>query len=202
MTNNANISFDSFWNIIDGQRRGSSFVSHGTNPATGKPLWDVPIATEQDVDEAVRAAQKAFPGWSATEYRTRVQLLNQFADAFLQFTSEFTALLQAETGRTVSESQLHTVPACSVLRIAGRANIADTYVRMMSLKLRPICLPFGCGILVSGGMKRMFAGRGKLTDVASLTLPHEEIQDEDKEVVIKYEPHGVVAAICPWNCKA
>lgn len=108
MTDNAGISFDSFWNTIDGQRRGSSRVSHGTDPATGKPLWDVPIASEQDVDEAVRAAQRAFPEWSATEYSTRVQLLNQFADAFLQLAPQFTALLQAETGRPVRELQFHT----------------------------------------------------------------------------------------------
>jgi acyl-CoA reductase-like NAD-dependent aldehyde dehydrogenase len=102
MANSTDISFDSFWNILDGERRGSSRVHHGTNPATGKPLWDAPIATGEDVDEAVRAAQKAFPKWSATEYSSRVQLLNQFADAFLKLAPEFTKLLQAETGRTVS----------------------------------------------------------------------------------------------------
>ncbi|GFF92920.1 aldehyde dehydrogenase [Aspergillus udagawae] len=152
MANSTDISFDSFWNILDGERRGSSRVHHGTNPATGKPLWDAPIATAEDVDEAVRAAQKAFPKWSATEYSSRVQLLNQFADAFLKLAPEFTTLLQAETGRT--------------------KDVAQIEVHWSVLWLR---------------------------HPASQVLPHQVLQDEDKEVTIRYEPRGVVAAVCPWN---
>jgi acyl-CoA reductase-like NAD-dependent aldehyde dehydrogenase len=34
------------------------------DPATGEKLWDVPIANQQDVDDAVVSAQKAFEKWS------------------------------------------------------------------------------------------------------------------------------------------
>ena len=41
-----------------------------------------------------------------------------------------------------------------------------------------------------------------LTEQAKYELPEEEIEDNEKTVVISHEPLGVVAAICPWNCKS
>jgi malonate-semialdehyde dehydrogenase (acetylating)/methylmalonate-semialdehyde dehydrogenase len=37
-----------------------------TNPATGEVLAQVPLSTAGDVDAAVKAAEAAFPAWSAT----------------------------------------------------------------------------------------------------------------------------------------
>jgi acyl-CoA reductase-like NAD-dependent aldehyde dehydrogenase len=31
-------------------------------------------------------------------------------------------------------------------------------------------------------------------------LPEEKIEDDAKVSIVSYEPLGVVAAICPWNC--
>ncbi len=39
-----------------------------TNPATGKHLAYCAQATKEDVDEAVRAAWAAYPGWKAVEH--------------------------------------------------------------------------------------------------------------------------------------
>ena len=93
--------FDVFHNIIAGKPRGSNKLHHGVNPATGKPLWNVPVATVADVHDAVDASREAFPTWSGLQYSERVKRLGQFADAFLSLAPQFTALLQAETGRTV-----------------------------------------------------------------------------------------------------
>lgn len=35
---------------------------------------------------------------------------------------------------------------------------------------------------------------------ASYKLPEEQIEDDTKTAIVTYEPLGVVAAICPWNC--
>lgn len=37
-----------------------------TNPASGEVLAQVPLSGASQVDEAVRAAREAFPGWRAT----------------------------------------------------------------------------------------------------------------------------------------
>lgn len=38
-------------------------------------------------------------------------------------------------------------------------------------------------------------------NTASLKLPEERIEDDEKVVTTRYVPLGVAAAICPWNCK-
>lgn len=69
------------------------------NPTTGEELWDCPIGTEQDLDDAVAAAKAAFPSWSQTPIEKRKELLLQFADLFGQHTEEFKSLLCKESGK-------------------------------------------------------------------------------------------------------
>ena len=51
------------------------------NPKDGSLIADdVPLAGEADVDAAVAAAEKAFPGWRATKPTQRRDMLNKLAD--------------------------------------------------------------------------------------------------------------------------
>ncbi|KAF2653506.1 aldehyde dehydrogenase [Lophiostoma macrostomum CBS 122681] len=51
------------------------------NPADGSRIADdVVLAGEQDVDAAVAAAEKAFPGWKKTPPTERRNIMNKFAD--------------------------------------------------------------------------------------------------------------------------
>lgn len=51
------------------------------NPKNGEIVADdVPLAGEKDVDEAVAAAEKAFPAWKATLPSQRRDMLNKLAD--------------------------------------------------------------------------------------------------------------------------
>ena len=74
------------------------------DPATGEKLWDVPIANQQDVDDAVVSAQKAFEGWSVVPFEKRVELLTKFKDHYLSYADEMVNLLCQETGKPVSTS--------------------------------------------------------------------------------------------------
>lgn len=106
------IDFKSFSNIVDGQPRSGKAKYTGINPATKEKLWDVPVATQQDVEDAVSAARKAFPSWSKTPFEQRAKLLAQFADAYEGYEKEFTELMVAETGkpvRPILESFLSTL---------------------------------------------------------------------------------------------
>lgn len=95
------IKFDEFSNIVDGKPRGSKEKHQGTNPATGEKLWDVPIANQQDVDDAVVSAQKAFEKWSLVPFEKRVELLKKFKDHYLSYADEMIELMKAETGKPV-----------------------------------------------------------------------------------------------------
>lgn len=96
------MDFTTFNNIIASDRRSSPTKYSGTSPTTRSSLWPVPVATPEDLNDAVTAAQAAFPLWAAKPYIERTQLLNRFADRYLELADDFTKLLQAETGRSVS----------------------------------------------------------------------------------------------------
>lgn len=49
----------------------------------------MPSSTEEDVDEAVKAAMKALPSWTLTSRKYRSGLLEKLASALEQRTQEF-----------------------------------------------------------------------------------------------------------------
>ena len=74
---------------------------YGIDPSNGKTLWHVTMATQQDVDDAVVAANAAFKSWSKLQHGERHKLLNAFADDLERHKLELTQLLSKETGKTV-----------------------------------------------------------------------------------------------------
>lgn len=95
------IEFEKFYNIIDGKQRGSDNIHHGVNPTSGQELWDVPIGTEKDLDDAVAVAKKAFPAWRDTPLEKRKGLLLKFAELVQEYNDDFTTLLCKESGKPV-----------------------------------------------------------------------------------------------------
>ena len=93
------IEWDKFYNIIDGQQRWSNEIHHFVNPSTGQELWDVPIGSEKDLNEAVEGSKKAFPAWRDTPLEKRKEMLVKFADLCESYSDEFTTLLCKESGK-------------------------------------------------------------------------------------------------------
>ncbi len=103
-TNGSKLDFTSFSNIINGKLVGASKTRHAINPATKKASWEVPIATSQDVDEAVAAARTAFKTWSKTSVVERKSALEGLAKELEKHTTDFAKLLVIEQGKPVSPS--------------------------------------------------------------------------------------------------
>lgn len=89
------ITWDSFSNIVDGQLRGGKDKHYGINPATGEKSWPVPIGTQQDVDDAVASAAKAFESWQEVPIEKRKELLQKYCDHYMSYADEMTDLLYA-----------------------------------------------------------------------------------------------------------
>lgn len=98
----SSLDFEKFYNVVNGENRGSNEIHHGINPSTGQELWDVPIASTQDLNDAVAAAKKAFPSWKATPTEKRKELLGQLIALFQQHEDDFVSLLCKESGKPVS----------------------------------------------------------------------------------------------------
>ncbi|NVD70074.1 CoA-acylating methylmalonate-semialdehyde dehydrogenase [Duganella sp. BJB1802] len=75
------------------------------NPALGEPVARVALGTTEEVDAAVRAAEKAFPSWSATPPLTRARVLFKYLQLCQQHTDEFAAMLTREHGKTFADAQ-------------------------------------------------------------------------------------------------
>lgn len=74
------------------------------NPATGEVLANVQEGDKEDIDRAVRAARKAFTGWSETPAAARSMMLNKLADLLEAKKEEFARLETLNTGKPLVES--------------------------------------------------------------------------------------------------
>jgi aldehyde dehydrogenase (NAD+) len=69
------------------------------NPATGEVLARVPRGTAADVDNAVRAAEAAFPAWRDTNATARGALVAKWAELIQRHEAELDRLESQEVGR-------------------------------------------------------------------------------------------------------
>jgi aminobutyraldehyde dehydrogenase len=81
------------------------------DPATGKSLVAVGEASEGQVDNAVKAAQKAFPAWSATVPKDRAALLLKLADRIEADAADFAAIESQNCGKPYNAVLNDEIPA-------------------------------------------------------------------------------------------
>ena len=72
------------------------------NPATEEVMGRVPAGGAADVDAAVEAARRAFPGWSETAVEKRAEALRRMADGLAARSGELGLLLAQEVGTPFS----------------------------------------------------------------------------------------------------
>ncbi|NOX65921.1 MAG: aldehyde dehydrogenase family protein, partial [Chlorobi bacterium] len=75
------------------------------SPIDGSLLSIVPMSDKSDLDDAVEAATKAFPGWSETPIKTRVQIFYRYRELLEKHMAELSNLIQEECGKTFGESK-------------------------------------------------------------------------------------------------
>lgn len=91
---------------IDGEWRGGSgdvFQNHC--PATGEITWEGAAASPSEVNAAVHAARKAFPGWARTSIDERKAVLEAYAEALAKRKDEIAQAISRDMGKALWESQ-------------------------------------------------------------------------------------------------
>lgn len=130
-------------------------------PATGKQLGAVGLASAEDVDTAVAAAEEARIGWAAASYTERAQVLRAAAKIFIENADEIADVFAREAGapQSVSRPQgriaaeecyeaaaLASAPAGEVLRSAQpRLSLA----RRTPVGVVGVIAPFNSPILLA-----------------------------------------------------
>lgn len=74
------------------------------SPVDGALLSTVPMSTNDDLKAAVKAAKAAFPAWSKTPIKERVQVFFRYKYLLEKHMEELAALCTEENGKTLSES--------------------------------------------------------------------------------------------------
>jgi acyl-CoA reductase-like NAD-dependent aldehyde dehydrogenase len=97
----ASVNFDRYSNVIGGQLKSGQQVHQGIDPSTRKPLWDVPVASPSDLDEAILASKNAFASWSKTSWESRQEKLLQAREVLLENKAQMAELLCKEVGKPV-----------------------------------------------------------------------------------------------------
>lgn len=80
------------------------------NPTNGELITRIAAAQAEDVDLAVAAAKRAFPGWAATPGAERGRLLMKLADRIEACSDELARLESLDTGHPLRDSRILDVP--------------------------------------------------------------------------------------------
>jgi malonate-semialdehyde dehydrogenase (acetylating)/methylmalonate-semialdehyde dehydrogenase len=88
------------------------------DPATGEVIAQTPLSTCEDVDRAVKAAEDAFPGWSATPVVKRVQVLFRLKMLMEENFEELQQLVTLENGKDANDAAGEVRRAIEVVEFA------------------------------------------------------------------------------------
>ena len=103
---------------------GGAFVSPDAptldvyNPSSGEILSRVPLSGAREVDAAVTAARAAFPAWSGTPIKERVQVLYRYKTLLERHIDELAALITEENGKIAVEARAEVLKSAELTEYA------------------------------------------------------------------------------------
>ena len=102
---------------IDG--RWVNHSPHGTyelcNPATGKSLAKLPRCKEQETDQAIEAAHRAFLEWRKTTADHRSRVIRRWYELCIEHREDLATIITLEEGKPISEARGEVDYAASFL---------------------------------------------------------------------------------------
>jgi malonate-semialdehyde dehydrogenase (acetylating)/methylmalonate-semialdehyde dehydrogenase len=93
--------------FIDGGKRAGRSGQFGDihDPATGRLGARVPLAMLDEVDDAVRSAARAWPGWAAIPPLRRARIMFRFKELVERHIDELARLITTEHGKVLSDAK-------------------------------------------------------------------------------------------------
>ncbi len=139
---------DGRWEDGEGTRGG---VADVIDPASGEPIGRLPAASTRQVEGAVAAAARSFPGWSRLAGKERGDVLRRAADVLSARVESDAATMTLEQGKTLAESRAEMVSIIDLFRwYADQADrptariepgsVADGDVTVQHLPIGPVAI--------------------------------------------------------------
>lgn len=88
------------------------------SPLSGAVISAMPLSSAADLDAAVKAAQAAFPAWSATPIKERVQVFYRYKTLLERDMQALAALVREENGKTLDEARAEVEKAVELTEFA------------------------------------------------------------------------------------
>lgn len=88
------------------------------DPGLGEAISRVPMSSAREVDAAVRSARAAFPAWSQTPIKERVQVFFRYKALLEQNINELSALISEENGKIDSEARAEVLKSAELTEFA------------------------------------------------------------------------------------
>ena len=98
--------------FIGGEWRTTEASAPVVNPSTEKEVGRVPIATPQDLDDALAAAAAGFDIWSRTSPRDRADLIREAARLMRDRQDEIAHAITIEHGKPFEQARLEVIRGC------------------------------------------------------------------------------------------
>jgi acyl-CoA reductase-like NAD-dependent aldehyde dehydrogenase len=108
--------------LIGGRWRpaaGSGQTEEVTSPYDGSVVGTVPVAGTDDVEAALRAAERGAQTWRHTPAHERMRILLRAAELADQRAAEIARTISAETGKTITEATTEAGRSGALIRLAG-----------------------------------------------------------------------------------
>src|SRR5689334_21845541 len=103
-------ALSSLTNFIGGEPAATAEHESVVNPATGEPIAEAPLSSEEDIDRAVAAARGAFPEWAGKTPGERAEALLGLASALEERTDELAELEAANAGKPINAFRDDEIP--------------------------------------------------------------------------------------------
>lgn len=129
--------------LIDGRLVPGATTMPVIDPAFAEAFTRAPAASEQQLDEAVRAAGRAFPAWSATPYQARRDAVLRIAGIVETHADELAQLLSREHGKPPAAALAEIRSTVDYFRHFATLNlepelIEDSAVRKVEIRRMPL----------------------------------------------------------------
>ncbi|KAL5362580.1 Aldehyde/histidinol dehydrogenase [Aspergillus floccosus] len=107
---------------INGQwvtRKSTSKTFNVFNPATEQLLGTCPESSTEDLNDAIHAASRAFPGWRALSGRQRGRILRRLFDLLTENKEDIGRIITAENGKAKADAEGEALFAASFFEWFG-----------------------------------------------------------------------------------
>jgi succinate-semialdehyde dehydrogenase / glutarate-semialdehyde dehydrogenase len=112
------------------------------NPATGGTIAELSLASASDLDEALAASARAYPGWRATDVEARAAILHKAADLLRERAGAIAELLTQEQGKPLAEAKGEVIGSAQMFDFyAEEAKRSYGRVLVRSTGTRSIVIP-------------------------------------------------------------